>query len=118
MNGLGVVRGGWGILALSLPDLVAGRVLHVPPDRRTRAVIRVLGARHCTQAVLSGGTPTPRVLAVGAGVDAVHGLTMLVLAVLDRPHRRLALTSAALAAAFAAAGVASASRPARTRAAP
>lgn len=118
MNGLGVVRGGWGIVALSLPDLVVGRVLHAPLDRRTRTVIRVLGARHCAQAVLSGGTPTPRVLATGAGVDAVHGLTMLVLAVLDPPRRRLALTSAALAAAFAAAGVISASRPPRTRPVP
>jgi hypothetical protein len=69
-----------------------------------RAVARVLGGRHIVQAVLSAARPTPAVLALGAGADVLHSASMIVLAALDRPRRRLGLSDGLVAAAFAGAG--------------
>jgi hypothetical protein len=44
------------------------------------------------------------VLALGAGTDVLHSASMIVLAALDRPHRRLGLSDGLMAAAFAAGG--------------
>ena len=49
-------------------------------DRAMVVVGRILGARHVTQAVLSGAKPSPHVLAMGVWVDAVHALCALCLA--------------------------------------
>ena len=46
------------------------------------------------------------VFAAGAGVDALHAASMLMLAGADRTARRAALTDAAVEAAFAATGLA------------
>jgi hypothetical protein len=75
-----------------------------------RAVARVLGGRHIVQAVLSAMRPTPAVLALGAGTDVLHSASMIALAALDRPRRRLGLTDSLVAAAFAAGGWVLASR--------
>jgi hypothetical protein len=69
-----------------------------------RAVARVLGGRHLAQAVLSAARPTPAVLALGVAADVLHSASMIALAALDRPRRRLGLTDSLMAAAFAAAG--------------
>ena len=66
-----------------------------------RAVARVLGVRHLAQAVLSLARPTPAVLALGAGTDALHSTSMIALAALDHPRRRLGLSDSLVAAAFA-----------------
>ena len=75
-----------------------------------RAVARILGGRHIVQAVLSATRPTPAVLAAGAGTDVLHAASMIALAALDRPRRRLGLSDSLIAAAFAASGWALASR--------
>ncbi len=67
--------------------------------------MRVLGGRQLVQAVGTGADPTATVLAVGVSVDVLHGLTMVVLALVDRHRRRVALGDALIAAAFAWAGV-------------
>ncbi|HEX5291067.1 MAG TPA: hypothetical protein VFX25_19580 [Streptosporangiaceae bacterium] len=77
-----------------------------------RAVARVLGGRHLVQAVLSAARPTPAVLALGAGTDMLHSASMIALAALDPPRRRLGLSDSLLAAAFAASGCLLARRPA------
>jgi hypothetical protein len=69
-----------------------------------RAVARVLGGRHIVQAVLSAARPTPAVLALGSGADVLHSASMIALAALDRPRRRLGLSDGLMAAAFAAGG--------------
>jgi hypothetical protein len=76
----------------------------------TRAVARVLGGRHVVQAVASAMRPAPAVLALGAGTDVLHSASMIALAALDRPRRRLGLSDSLVAAAFAAGGWALASR--------
>ncbi len=99
------VRGGLGTAQLLFPGIVSRRLTGAPPDRRTRQVVRVLGGRQLIQALGTGADPTAAVLAVGAAVDVVHGLSMVTLGVIDRRQRRLALGDALIAAAFVWAGM-------------
>jgi hypothetical protein len=86
---------------LLAPVYVSGRLLGEVPDGRTRAVIRILGARHLVQAMLT--IRAGRVAHVtGGSVDVVHAASMVVVAVLDSRHRRSAGVNAALALVFAA----------------
>lgn len=107
---LEVLRAGWGLLCL----LVPGRTIRViggsVSDEPARIVLRVLGARHVLQALGSGVAPGPAVLRVGALVDALHGLTSLVLAAVDRGRARVALVDAAIAAAWCLASLRDAAR--------
>jgi hypothetical protein len=99
-----VVRGLWGAALLATPDRVLATVHGVRMDARSRAIARILGARHLTQSVLSGCRPSPEVLAMGVWVDTVHALTAVGLAVVDRPRARAGLTDGAVAALWAASG--------------
>ncbi len=74
-------------------------------DDLTIRAIRVLGARDMVQGLITLIRPSRRVIRLGAAVDAIHALSMLGLAVVDRPRRTTALTSAANAAGFALAGL-------------
>jgi hypothetical protein len=79
-------------------------VHHVRVDRKSVVIARILGARHLTQAVLSGVRPSPEVLAMGVWVDAVHAISALALAVLDRSRARAGMTDTAVASLWAGAG--------------
>ncbi len=68
----------------------------------------LLGARHLVQAALTALAPLPAVFGAGAEVDALHAVSMLMLAAVDRAARRAALTDTVAEAAFAAAGLAAA----------
>jgi hypothetical protein len=104
MVAMKTARTGLGALYVLAPELIPG-ILGVPTDRRARRVIRVLGARYLIQAAVVWTVPERRwALAVGGGVDAIHAVTMALLAAADRPRRRLAGTDAAVAATFALAG--------------
>jgi hypothetical protein len=74
------------------------------PGRRGRQVAQLLGARHLVQAAITAFVPVPEVFALGAGVDAAHAGSMLLLAAADPAARHAALTDAAAEALFAAAG--------------
>jgi hypothetical protein len=78
---------------------------HLPGQRACR-VARLLGARHLAQATLTALVPLPGVLVAGAGVDALHAASMVMLAAVDSTVRRTALTDAVIEAAFAATGLA------------
>ena len=102
MNGLETVRAGYGLAQLVAPGPVARLLIRREVDGRTRTVIRILGARHLAQAaVLANASPCAHRL--GAVVDALHAVSMVGLALVDRSHRRPAWASAADASAFAAA---------------
>ncbi|MFZ0832961.1 MAG: hypothetical protein WAM92_07730 [Mycobacterium sp.] len=73
-------------------------------DTKSVVIARILGARHLTQATLSGVRPSPEVLAMGVWVDGVHALTALGLAAVDRSRARAGLTDTAVAAIWAGAG--------------
>lgn len=98
------VRAGWGLALLLSPDMVLGTVHGLHVDRTSRVVARILGARHLVQAVSSGIRPSAEVLAMGVWVDAVHALTALGLAAVDRHRARAGLTDAAMAGLWAAMG--------------
>jgi hypothetical protein len=98
---LEVLRAGYGLCELLSPDFVAGRLMGTAPDRRARAAIRILGARHLLQAALTarGGRTAHR---IGGTVDAAHAATMIVLAALDEKRRSTAAVNAAIALVFSA----------------
>ncbi len=99
-----VLRGAWGVALLTVPARVLGAIHGVRIDTKSRTVARILGARHLTQAALSGYRPSPEVLAMGVWVDTVHALTALGLAVSDHRRIRAGLADTAIAALWATAG--------------
>jgi hypothetical protein len=94
------VRAAWEVVQAASPEaavrLACGRVPMPPP-----VLVRLLGARELAQAVLLARWPTRTVARTSAGLDLVHALSMLAAAVVWPGHRRVALTSAALAGASA-----------------
>jgi hypothetical protein len=99
-----VLRFGLGTLYLIAPRAVPD-LLGVPTDRRAQVVVRILGTRHLLQAGAVATTPDHRdALAVGSVVDALHAISMVALAAVDRRRRRLAVADAGVATAFALAG--------------
>jgi hypothetical protein len=100
-----VLRGIWGATAFAAPGLVLSRTGGDPADRASRLVIRILGARHVTQAVLSGVDPTGPVIALGVWVDVAHATTSVGLAVTDRRYTKPAAVDAAIATGWALSGL-------------
>jgi len=103
-----VARAGYGGVLLIAPGPVIRLVAGRPAGSRTRAVARVLGARHLLQAVLTAAAPGGPSLGIGAAVDLVHAASMAALALADRPARRLTLSDALIESTFAAAGTSAA----------
>ncbi len=99
-----LARAGWGAAMLIAPKVVLERVHHIEIDTKSVFIARVLGARHLTQAALSGVNPSPEVLAMGVWVDVAHASTAVTLAVVDRTRARAGLTDAAVAGLWAGAG--------------
>ncbi|MDN5795069.1 MAG: hypothetical protein L0H79_04880 [Intrasporangium sp.] len=99
-----MARAGYGIVVLAWPDRVAGGLLRRGLGPRERVVARVLASRQLVQALGSGARPGYPVLALGAQVDLAHAVSMLGLGLLNRRHRRAALSDAVIAAGFALAG--------------
>ncbi len=81
---------------------------HRPPSPPWPAapVAGILGARHLVQAALTWGRPTETVLVLGAGTDAAHAASMVLLGAVSRRWRAAAFADAALAASLSAAGLA------------
>lgn len=102
MKPLEVVRAVYGMCELLAPDFVAGTLLGEAPDRGTRVVIRILGARHVVQAVLTVRAG-PAAHRLGGCVDGIHAASMVVLAAMDARYRTPAAVNAAIAVVFAAA---------------
>jgi hypothetical protein len=99
-----LARAGWGGALLFAPRVVLNRVHHVEIDTKSVLVARVLGARHLTQAALSGVNPSPEVLAMGVWVDLAHASTAVALAVVDRTRARAGLADTAVAGLWAGVG--------------
>lgn len=99
-----LIRAGWGAVLLAGPGEVLEHIHGVRADRKALIVTRILGARHLTQALLSGVNPGPEVLAAGVWVDTVHSATALGLALVDRHRARGGVTDAIVAASWAVLG--------------
>jgi hypothetical protein len=104
------LRVGYAALLLAAPDPVIGLYTGHRAYPLTRAVTRLLGSRHLIQGILTGGTPSTHVLALGVKVDLAHAGSMFGLAVLDQRRRRAGLIDAAVAGFFAMAGAVLATR--------
>jgi hypothetical protein len=63
-----------------------------------RWLIRLFGARLVGQGCLLLLRPTDEVIGLGSAVDALHGTSMLVAAIVKPEYRRSALIAGALAA--------------------
>ena len=112
---LASVRAGYGLIQVAFPGYSAEELLGGPLDPTTVRVVRVLGARQVTQAGLAQlwlarSFPAGPLAGLGAGVDALHALSMVPLALATPRWRRPALVSGLMAIAFAAAGVLAARR--------
>lgn len=101
MNRLEIVRSGYGLCQLIAPRLLAGGVLGVSMTPRMVVVIRVLGARHLVQGLITLRTESGRLRHVGGCVDVLHALSMIGAGVASSTHRRAALADAVVAGAFA-----------------
>ncbi len=98
-----VVRGAWGLVMLAGPSPLL-RTIAIDDDPVMIWTGRVLGARHLTQAVLSGARPSPEGLAMGVWVDAVHALCALGLAASSRRRAAAGIFDAVAATGWAVAG--------------
>ncbi len=89
------VRGLYGVSLLLAPRWTMSRLHLVTVDRSSVVVGRVLGARQLSQAILSGASPSPEVLAAGVWVDLAHAATAVGLATVDRSRLGAGVTNAA-----------------------
>lgn len=99
-----LLRAGWGSACLCAPGTVVRLATGRPADVATRRVLRVLGARHLVQAVVTGSCATAPVLAVGVLVDLTHASSALALAAVRPRRRREGLVDAGIALSWAALG--------------
>ena len=97
-------RACYGAALLCAPGLALGLCTGRESSQRARAVVRILGARHLAQAVLTLWRPSPAVLLSGAGIDACHAASMLALAVAEPQLRTAGIADCAAATAFTATG--------------
>jgi hypothetical protein len=98
------VRFAWGLALVSVPHRLVQVIAGRSPTRGEIVAARVLGVRQGAQAVAVTRWPGTAP-AVGAGIDVVHAISMVALALVSARRRRLALVSASVATAFAAAGL-------------
>ena len=123
LTALPLIRFAYGATLLAAPGALIKLTCAHPADRRARRVARVLGARHCLQAVLVGSARAPIVQELAAAVDFLHALSMEGIAVFDHTNRRAEMADGCVATAFASAqllavtssgGSSAARRPPRT----
>jgi hypothetical protein len=94
------VGGAWGLALLVRPERVAGALCPELPRSRY-PVVRLLGLRHVAQNAAVLAFPAGPVLRAAAAVDLLHAASMVPV-VRSAPHRRAALVSGGVAAAYAA----------------
>ena len=105
---IGQLRAPLGAAQALFPGLASRPLVVQPLDRCSRGVIRALGIRQVSQALVMGAQPSAAVLLLGAEVDAAHAASMVALALFSRRWRRAALADAVIASLFALAGAAAA----------
>ena len=105
---VGQGRAGLGAVLLFFPGLTDWLVASRPLQRGPRRIIRLLGIRQLSQALVTGDRPSVAVLFLGAEIDVAHAASMVALALCSRRWRRAALVDALIASLFALAGAAAA----------
>jgi hypothetical protein len=100
----------WGAVLVCIPARLLELTGGVPSPTASR-VLRVLGARHLSQAAITAARPGPAALRMGSAVDMLHAASCAGLALADARWRRAAALGCFGATALAAAGLAAARRP-------
>lgn len=98
---LPLIRFAYGATLLVAPGALIKLTCARPADARARLVARVLGARHCLQAVVVGRARAPIVHELAVAVDLLHALSMEGTAVFDHKNRRAEVIDGCVATAFA-----------------
>lgn len=98
-----LIRFAYGATLLTAPGALIKLATGHPADARSRCVARVLGARHCLQAVLVSRSRAPIVPELAVAVDLLHALSMAGLAVFDHTNRRAEIIDGCVATTFASA---------------
>jgi hypothetical protein len=93
-----------GVALLARPDQI-GAAVSRKGARPADWIVRLLGARMAGQAVVTLARPSTTVAALGFGTDVSHAASMVWLARRMPRYRRAAIASAAVASAFAGAGL-------------
>jgi len=101
LTALPLLRFAYGATLLVAPGALIKLTCAHPADPRARFVARVLGARHCFQAVVVGSARAPIVHELAVAVDFLHALSMEGMAVFDHKNRRAELLDGCVATAFA-----------------
>jgi hypothetical protein len=96
---------GAGLMLMALPSRLAALVAG-GGARPSPAIVRLLGARMVAQGALQLVRPSTGTVRMAAVTEALHGTSMVGLAVLSARYRRPAVASAAVAAASVAAELA------------
>ena len=104
-----VVRLVWGVLLVAAPGPVLGALGGTHVEVGSVRVMRVLGGRHLTEAVLELRYPATR--RWGVAVDVLHAGTAIVFAVGSPRWRRAASADAIVAIGFAGMGARRLRRP-------
>jgi hypothetical protein len=89
-----------GIALLTRPRTLLTSICGQGADESVAIYARILGARHLVEAAILWRWTTPRVVATGAAVDAIHAASAVAL-VKTRHHPRLATLNVASGSAFA-----------------
>lgn len=105
LTALPLVRLAYGLTLLAAPDALIKLTCAHPADPKARLVARVLGARHCLQAVLVGSARARSVHELAVAVDLLHALSMEGMAVFDHANRRAEVLDGGVATAFAGAQI-------------
>jgi hypothetical protein len=100
-----LARAGYGLALLCVPGSMITAMTGEPASNRSRAVARVLGARHLAQAAVCGMVPIRALIRAGAAADGLHAASMLTLAGVEPGLRRTLLADTAIAATLASVGV-------------
>jgi hypothetical protein len=91
----------YGSLLLLAPTATASK-LGLPVGARERGLVRLAGARHVIQAVVTTVVPTPTVRRAGAAADLLHALTDALAARLSPTWRAGVATDGSVTLALAA----------------
>jgi uncharacterized protein YjeT (DUF2065 family) len=98
-------RVAWGLLLVTSPRTAARRLTDRNPSELATAILRLLGARHVVQGVVTLVHPTATVVRAGAATDMLHAGTAAAWASWWPDARRPSALDAGIAAAFGVAGV-------------
>ena len=103
MRRIAIVRAVYGVFVLVASDTII-ETMTGERSRTAATVGRIIGLRHVIQARTLAQRRSRGWAAAGAGIDTLHALSMVALAILSDRYRRLAALDAVVASSWAVSG--------------